>query len=68
MSAKYDAIGVGYNSARQADPYLLSQLKNLLSPEPAGHYLEIGCGSGNYSIELSKECGQFTGVDPSIHM
>lgn len=65
MSSKYDVIGKGYNTTRQADPYLLGRIYSLLSPDLKGQYLDIGCGTGNYTIPLSERGLNFTGVDPS---
>ena len=65
IPAKYDKIGLGYNTTRQADPYLLKRIYSLLSPVSSGRYLDIGCGTGNYTIPLSERGLNFTGVDPS---
>ncbi len=65
---KYDNIGVGYNKTRQADPYLLERIYSLLSPDLNGQYLDVGCGTGNYTIPLSKTGLKFTGLDPSVVM
>lgn len=66
--AKYDRIGKTYDSTRKADPYLLSRMMGLLNPIPEEHYLDIGCGSGNYTSELFKSGLQVTGIDPSEEM
>lgn len=65
ISSKYDDIGKGYNTTRQADPYLLERLYSHLEPHRKGHYLDIGCGTGNYTISLAEKDLHFTGVDPS---
>jgi ubiquinone/menaquinone biosynthesis C-methylase UbiE len=66
--AIYDQIGKGYNSTRQADPYIADRLCDLLQPHEGGIYLEIGCGTGNYLAALSAKGYSFYGVDPSETM
>lgn len=65
---KYDHIGIDYNNTRQADPYLLSRILHLLSGTGEGQYLDIGCGTGNYTIPLAVTGLSFTGIDPSEKM
>lgn len=66
--AKYDRIGKRYDDTRQADPYLVSRLLHHLQPEPGECYLDIGCGTGNYTRALATSGATFTGVDPSSLM
>jgi ubiquinone/menaquinone biosynthesis C-methylase UbiE len=66
--AKYDAIGKTYNQTRKADPYITERLLRLLNPKTDGIYLDIGCGSGNYTHEFAKRRYQFIGIDPSSEM
>ncbi len=68
MQAKYDAIGTNYNQTRKADPYLTEQLLKHLNPTKDGVYLDIGCGTGNYTNALREKGFQFIGIDPSIEM
>ena len=68
MEAKYDKIGIDYNLTRQADNYLTERLYALLNPDKSGIYLDIGCGTGNYTIELQKRGLNFMGIDPSTEM
>lgn len=68
MEAKYNKIGTGYNRTRQADPYLTQQLLAHLAPQKAGRYLDIGCGTGNYTHEFQQKGVQFVGIDPSEKM
>jgi ubiquinone/menaquinone biosynthesis C-methylase UbiE len=65
MQPTYNKIGIGYNSTRQADEYLLSHMFALLEGEKGKQYLDIGCGTGNYTVALEKKGLSFTGVDPS---
>ncbi len=64
----YDIIGTGYNSTRQADPYITDKLFQFLSPQADGLYLDIGCGTGNYTIALANKGLSFYGVEPSEEM
>ena len=64
----YNSIGVNYNATRQADPYLTNRLYNLLLAAQNGSYLDIGCGTGNYTIALADKGLLFTGIEPSEAM
>ena len=66
--AIYDTIGAGYNTTRQADPYITDRLCQLLKPSKEGIYLDIGCGTGNYLAALAAKGYQFYGIDPSQTM
>ena len=68
MEAKYDTIGIDYNLTRKADPYLTEQFLHYLKPIKSGTYLDIGCGTGNYTNEFQKKGFRFIGVDPSLEM
>jgi ubiquinone/menaquinone biosynthesis C-methylase UbiE len=68
MAAKYDYIGKTYNATRRADPFLFGRMLHHLNPRREGNYLDIGCGTGNYTIEFDKKGFRFTGVDPSLEM
>ena len=66
MTEKYDIIGKGYNTTRKADPYLSSRLFHLLSPVKGETYLDIGCGTGNYSIALNEMGVDFIAIDDAL--
>ncbi len=68
MQEKYDAIGKNYNLTRRADPYLVERMYYWLVRARRRRLLDIGCGTGNYTIALSERDLQFTGVDPSERM
>ncbi|MFH4965712.1 class I SAM-dependent methyltransferase [Gaetbulibacter sp. M235] len=68
MEVKYDKIGIDYNLTRKADKYLTKQLLFHLNPQKSGIYMDIGCGTGNYTNELQKKGFQFIGIDPSREM
>ena len=64
----YETIGEGYNATRQADPFLTERFFHLLQALNNGLYLDIGCGTGNYTIALAGRGLNFYGVDPSEKM
>lgn len=68
MAEKYDRIGNKYNKTRQADRLLVDKLVHFLKPNQNATYLDIGCGTGNYTIALSQKGFNFLGIDPSINM
>ena len=68
MKATYDKIGLTYNSTRKADPYLFQELLTHLKPIKENVYLDIGCGTGNYTHEFQKRGYPFIGIDPSEEM
>ena len=64
----YDKIGTGYNSTRQADPYLTERLIYHIQPQKDRLYLDIGCGTGNYTSALTDRGLNIIGVEPSDKM
>lgn len=68
IKPKYNIIGQDYNQTRKADSYLFNQLLHHLNPNKKDQYLDIGCGTGNYTSEFHKLGYQFIGVDPSDQM
>ena len=66
--ALYDRIGVGYDTTRQADPYLLSRLIHHLRPRAEGRYLDIGSGTGNYTIAMHQAGVPIRGLELSATM
>ncbi|MFN8165581.1 MAG: methyltransferase domain-containing protein [Bacteroidia bacterium] len=64
----YNQIGLTYNSTRSADQRILKTLHDLLEPKSGERYLDIGCGTGNYTKELSRMGLTMYGVDPSDEM
>lgn len=64
----YDRIGIGYDVTRRADPYLTRRLLGLLEPRSGGLYLDVACGSGNYTAALAAEGLALCGVDQSATM
>ena len=66
--ALYDRIGVGYDTTRQADPYLLSRLIHHLRPRADGRYLDLGSGTGNYTIAMHQAGVPIRGLELSATM
>ena len=66
--ALYDRIGIGYDTTRRVDPYLLSRLLHHLEPSAGARYLDVGCGTGNYTIAMSQAGVSICGVDLSPTM
>jgi ubiquinone/menaquinone biosynthesis C-methylase UbiE len=64
----YDKTGSEYNKTRTADDFITAELYNLLQPKSNFNYLDIGCGTGNYTIALSNFGIKMCGVDPSKKM
>lgn len=64
----YDKIGLNYNRTRKADRYIVNCLKHFLQPKAGECYLDIGCGTGNYTRALAGEDYEFYGVEPSLQM
>jgi ubiquinone/menaquinone biosynthesis C-methylase UbiE len=64
----YDTIGKTYDTTRKADPAILSQLLQLLHPLQHEKYLDIGCGSGNYTGALARQGLKIEGLDISEEM
>jgi len=65
MKAKYDDIGISYNETRSADPHIAERLLKNLNPKANGLYLDIGCGTGNYTNTFQEKGFNFIGMDPS---
>jgi len=65
MKTKYDRIGDNYNLTRKADTFISDRLFYHLNPDKNKQYLDLGCGTGNYTIELFKKGVRIIGIDPS---
>jgi ubiquinone/menaquinone biosynthesis C-methylase UbiE len=66
--AKYNRIGDGYDATRRADSAIMQALADYLNLQKHGRYLDIGCGTGNYTCALAAQGGAWTGLDPSARM
>jgi ubiquinone/menaquinone biosynthesis C-methylase UbiE len=66
--ALYDRIGIGYDGTRRADPYLLSRILHHLAPRRDARYLDVGSGTGNYTIAMRQARVPICGVEVSATM
>src|SRR5260370_39047567 len=66
--AIYQRIGHGYDLTRRADPYITSRLAFHLQIHPDCRYLDVACGTGNYTHALAKTGGAWSGLDQSAAM
>lgn len=65
MTAIYNDIGKGYDATRRADPEILNILMSLMSLHEDGLYLDVGCGTGNYTHSLAQVSGKWKAFDQS---
>jgi len=68
MEAIYDSIGEGYDTTRKVDPEILSTLSKLLDIKAGKNYLDIACGTGNYTNRISEFGGNWFACDGSEKM
>jgi len=66
--ALYDRISKSYAGSRRADPQIADGLARELRLRAGGTYLDLACGTGNYTLALSRLGGKWTGVDVSAVM
>jgi ubiquinone/menaquinone biosynthesis C-methylase UbiE len=64
----YDHIGTSYDVTRRADPYLVEQLLHHLAADPTGTYLDLACGTGNYTMAVAQTGLRVHGIDQSPRM
>lgn len=67
-TAVYDEIGKTYDNTRKADPEIVRRILDHLSPSFSGRYLDIGCGSGNYTQAVFSNGFNICGIDISDEM
>jgi len=68
MTAIYDQIGEGYDTTRKVDVGILSDIVRLLDIQKEKTYLDIACGTGNYTAALSALGGKWHAFDQSEKM
>ncbi|MCL4182382.1 MAG: methyltransferase domain-containing protein [Burkholderiaceae bacterium] len=65
MHAVYDSIGTTYARSRRADLALVRSLAENLQLSSSGTYLDLACGTGNYTVALSSLGGIWSAADVS---
>jgi ubiquinone/menaquinone biosynthesis C-methylase UbiE len=68
MTTLYDHIGSTYARSRHADPALVHTIAQHIELSSSGTYLDVACGTGNYTAALSSLGGTWNGVDISAVM
>jgi len=68
VSEVYDKIGFAYDTTRKADPEIIRRLYHHLQLGVGFSVVDIGCGTGNYTIALKQMGLAMTGVDISSTM
>jgi ubiquinone/menaquinone biosynthesis C-methylase UbiE len=68
MKAIYDTIGESYDTTRRADPEIFATLSSLLEVEDDKCYLDVACGTGNYTSALARFRGKWFAFDESEKM
>src|SRR5437868_11578056 len=66
----YYTIGKEYNLTRKADSFISDKLFRFLdnARQTNIRFLDVGCGTGNYTTKLSSMGLNFCGIDPSKKM
>ncbi len=68
MTAIYNSIGKAYDTTRSADPRVLKALLKHLACSKDQSVLDVGCGSGNYTIAIHDQGFNIQGLDVSEEM
>ncbi len=63
--ALYNTIGIGYDTTRRADRHIASRLLALLDPQAGHRYLDLACGTGNYTSAIAAAGVRIYGIDVS---
>jgi SAM-dependent methyltransferase len=64
----YEQIGKSYDLTRRADPYIIKKLAHHIQIKQNANYLDVACGTGNYTLALAKYGGYWHGIDHSQQM
>jgi ubiquinone/menaquinone biosynthesis C-methylase UbiE len=68
MGDYYDDVSMSYDFSRRAGEKTVKLLKRLLGPLSSANVLDIGCGTGNFLVELESCAGELFGLDISAGM
>ena len=63
--ALYDTVGKTYDSTRCADPEITKFLIKNLDAQVNGKYIDVCCGSGNYTTAIFNQGVDLSGIDIS---
>jgi ubiquinone/menaquinone biosynthesis C-methylase UbiE len=65
MNPIYDKIGTTYNQTRKADARIISRIVELLNLPVGSRILDVGAGTGSYSMALASLGYNMTALEPS---
>lgn len=69
MKVDYNFLAQEYAKHRQVQPEVLKNLMEVGGLTSASHVLDVGCGTGNYTVALEKALGCVCwGIEPSEQM
>ena len=68
MAPLYDLIAGSYDATRRADSYITERIAHHLPLRDGKKYLDVACGTGNYTTALAARRGDWVGIDLSSRM
>jgi len=68
MQSLYNSIGATYGTTRRADPGISNALAEYVGAERTASFLDLACGTGNYTCALAELGGHWSGIDSSSEM
>lgn len=67
-TAGFDVVAPSYDASRRANPDLTAALVAALDAPAGARVLDLGCGTGNYAVELEARGLRVAGIDPEPAM
>lgn len=61
-------LAQSYDRTRHASPRIVSFIRSAMQPSRTKRGLEIGCGTGNYTLPFVDQFGELTGLDVDSEM